>query len=72
MATAGPLKSSLWSIRLTVIVAAAAALVVLMSALGARSIIALSDRAAGFNHHLTKPVDPSDLETLINAVPLIR
>ena len=50
MATAGPLKSSLWSMRLTVIVAAAAVLVVLMSALGARSINALSDRADWVAH----------------------
>ena len=50
MATAIPLKSSLWSMRLTVIVAASAVLVVLMSALGARSITALSDRADWVAH----------------------
>ncbi len=50
MATATPLKSSLWSMRLTLIVAASAVLVVLMSALGARSIDALSDRADWVAH----------------------
>jgi PAS domain S-box-containing protein len=29
-------------------------------------------QAAGFDHHLTKPVDPSDLEKLINAVTLLQ
>ena len=50
MATAIPLKSSLWSMRLTVIVAASAVLVVLMSALGARSINVLGDRADWVAH----------------------
>src|SRR5450755_2406001 len=50
MTTATPLKSSLWSMRLTVLVAASAVLVVLMSALGTRSITALSDRADWVAH----------------------